>query len=67
MSTTYKVTVEFPAEIPAVERHRAGIVVNRVYGYEGPLTEEQLGAIEADSYLTVEAIDVPAPAPKKAK
>jgi len=56
MSTTYKVIVTdtFPAEIDANGRHRAGIFVDRVHGYEGPLTEAQLAAVEADSYLRVE-------------
>lgn len=52
--TTYKVTVDFPDDIYAESRSRAGIVVRRDVGYEGPLTGEQLSEIEADGYLIVE-------------
>lgn len=53
MGKQYKVTVDLPADINATQRIRAGIVVSREHGYVGELTEEQLKAIQADSYLTV--------------
>ena len=49
----YKVTAQFGAGIVATSRTRAGIVVGREDGYVGPLTDEQLAAIEEDTYLTV--------------
>lgn len=55
--STYKVSiVNFPEGLEATERRRAGIVVDRVHGYEGELTEEQLEAIKADDYLEVEEV-----------
>jgi hypothetical protein len=50
----YKVTVQFPAGVFADQRIRAGVVVNRVHGYVGELTDEQLAAIKADQHLSVE-------------
>ena len=54
--STYKVTVNFPENLQATERRRAGIIVDRANGYEGELSAEQLEAIEADTYLTVEEV-----------
>lgn len=52
----YKVTAQFGAGIVATSRTRAGIVVGREDGYVGPLTDEQLAAIEEDTYLTVSEV-----------
>lgn len=52
----YKVTAQFGAGIVATSRTRAGIVVGREDGYTGPLTDEQLAAIEEDTYLTVSEV-----------
>lgn len=52
----YKVTAQFGAGIVATSRTRAGIVVGREDGYAGPLTDEQLAAIEEDTYLTVSEV-----------
>ena len=50
----YKVTL--PREFPYEQRVRAGIVVNKVHGYEGELTGDQLKAIKADGIFTVQKI-----------
>lgn len=51
----YKVTL--PREFPYEQRIRAGIVVNKIHGFEGELTDEQVKAIQADGLLTVQKID----------
>lgn len=54
----YRVTiVGFPQSIRATKRVRSGVIVDRVTGYEGELTEEQLAAIKGDSYLKVEKVE----------
>ena len=55
---TYKVTVQLPESIKATERIRAGIIVDRVCGYEGELSEEQVAEIQADAYLAIEELKV---------
>jgi hypothetical protein len=54
----YKVTL--PREFPYEQRIRAGVVVNKVHGFEGELTDEQLEAIKADKVLTVSKVEAPA-------
>lgn len=51
----YKVTVQLPEGVSATTRTRAGIVVDRVHGYVGELTPEQLKSIKADRFLSVVA------------
>jgi hypothetical protein len=53
----YKVTL--PREFPYEQRIRAGVVVNKVHGYEGELTDEQLEAVNADQLLTVSEAAAP--------
>lgn len=50
----YKVTL--PREFPYEQRVRAGIIVNKVQGFEGELTDDQLEVVKADSILTVQKI-----------
>lgn len=49
----YDVSVSLPSSVSSGTRRRAGIVVGRDEGYTGPLTKEQLKAINADPALTV--------------
>ncbi|MCO4274270.1 hypothetical protein NG701_07485 [Pseudarthrobacter sp. HLT3-5] len=53
-------SVTLPREFPYEQRVRAGIVVNKVYGFEGELTDEQLEAIKADGVLSVTKVQAPA-------
>lgn len=53
----YKVTL--PYNFLAEHRHRAGVIIPRDGGYEGPLTDQQFEAIEADEWLTLEAVSDP--------
>lgn len=61
----YKVTIADAFNFPADQRIRSGITVLKATGYQGELTDEQLEAIEADSYLAVEEVTEPAAAPAK--
>ena len=53
--TNYKVTL--PWNFPYEQRIRAGVTVTKAYGYEGPLTDEQVSEITEDGQFNVERIE----------
>ncbi|MCJ1699947.1 hypothetical protein MT356_09450 [Rathayibacter festucae] len=53
--TNYKVTL--PWNFPYAQRIRAGVTVTKAYGYEGPLTDEQVSEITEDGQFNVELIE----------
>ncbi|ROS29598.1 hypothetical protein EDF22_1342 [Rathayibacter sp. PhB127] len=53
--TNYKVTL--PWNFPYEQRIRAGVTVTKAYGYEGPLTDEQVTEITEDGQFVIEAIE----------
>jgi hypothetical protein len=53
--TNYKVTL--PWNFPYEQRIRAGVTVMKAYGYEGPLTDEQVTEITEDGQFVIEAIE----------
>lgn len=53
--TNYKVTL--PWNFPYAQRIRAGVTVTKAYGYEGPLSDEQVTEITEDGQLVIEAIE----------
>ena len=63
---SYRVTL--PKEFRYDHRVRAGVVVNKVHGYEGDLTKQQVAAIKADPLLSlVEIEEKPATPAKETK
>ncbi|WKK71463.1 hypothetical protein Q0F99_19175 [Rathayibacter oskolensis] len=53
--TNYKVTL--PWNFPYAQRIRAGVTVTKAYGYEGPLTDEQVTEITEDGQFVIELIE----------
>lgn len=62
MADTYKVSIKNPLSFPAEQRVRSGVLVTKQDGYEGELTDEQLQAVQADDYLSVEKVTASKPA-----
>ncbi|WP_230671138.1 hypothetical protein [Rathayibacter sp. Leaf248] len=53
--TNYRVTL--PWNFPYDQPIRAGLTVTKAYGYEGPLTDEQVTEITEDGQFVIEAIE----------